>query len=164
MPVRGCAVHGPAESRAAHIATEYVDEPLAVEASAASVCADTLVIAQPVPDDLGDEPMARWRGGDDPNLDYMEWWLPNLAWYRQMLKKLGFRSIEVVGRFNAAMQAITGNIGVAGGGFDYFNQAAYVTRPYPFRLPAPPRVRQLGARPDGLRVGFGIRTHRGILP
>lgn len=44
----------------------------------------------------------------------------------------------------AALQAITGNIGVAGGGFDYFNQAAYVTRPYPFKLPAPPRIRQLG--------------------
>jgi tRNA (mo5U34)-methyltransferase len=83
----------------------HVIDPVRALASAASVCADTLVIAQPVPDDLGDEPMARWRGGDDPNLDYMEWWLPNLAWYRQMLKKLGFRSIEVVGRFNAAMQA-----------------------------------------------------------
>jgi anaerobic selenocysteine-containing dehydrogenase len=45
----------------------------------------------------------------------------------------------------AALQAITGNIGVAGGGFDYFNQAAYVTRPYPFKLPAPPRIRQLGS-------------------
>jgi anaerobic selenocysteine-containing dehydrogenase len=44
----------------------------------------------------------------------------------------------------AALQAITGNVGVAGGGFDYFNQAAYVTRPYPFKLPAPPRIRQLG--------------------
>jgi len=45
----------------------------------------------------------------------------------------------------AALQAITGNIGVAGGGFDYFNQAAYVTRPYPFNIPAPPRVRQIGS-------------------
>jgi len=45
----------------------------------------------------------------------------------------------------AALQAVAGNIGRPGGGFDFFNQAAYVTRPYPFRLPAPPRVRQLGA-------------------
>ena len=44
----------------------------------------------------------------------------------------------------AALQAITGNIGVPGGGLDYFNQAAFVTRPYPFDIPAPPRVRQLG--------------------
>ena len=44
----------------------------------------------------------------------------------------------------AALQAILGNIGVNGGGFDYFNQSAFVTRPFPFRLPAPPRVRQLG--------------------
>jgi len=45
----------------------------------------------------------------------------------------------------AALQAVAGNIGRPGGGFDFFNQAAYVTRPYPFRLPAPPRVRQIGA-------------------
>jgi len=45
----------------------------------------------------------------------------------------------------AALQALTGNIGVEGGGFDYFNQAAFVTRPYPFRVPAPPRIRQIGA-------------------
>ena len=83
----------------------HVIDPVRGLASAAAVCKDTLVIAQPVPDDLGDEPMARWRGGDDPGLDYMEWWLPNLAWYRQMLNKLGFHSIEVVGRFDAAMLA-----------------------------------------------------------
>jgi len=45
----------------------------------------------------------------------------------------------------AALQAVAGNIGRPGGGFDFFNQAAFVTRPYPFRLPAPPRVRQIGA-------------------
>jgi anaerobic selenocysteine-containing dehydrogenase len=45
----------------------------------------------------------------------------------------------------AALQAIAGNIGVKGGGFDFFNEDAFVARPYPFRLPAPPRVRQLGA-------------------
>jgi anaerobic selenocysteine-containing dehydrogenase len=45
----------------------------------------------------------------------------------------------------AALQAVAGNIGVAGGGFDFFNQAPFVTRPYPFLVPAPPRIRQLGA-------------------
>ena len=45
----------------------------------------------------------------------------------------------------AALQAMAGNIGKPGGGFDFFNQAAYLARPFPFRLPAPPRVRQLGA-------------------
>jgi len=56
-----------------------------------------------------------------------------------------YRNAGQAVRAIAALQAITGNIGVPGGGFDYFNQAAYVTRPYPFRVPAPPRVRQLGA-------------------
>jgi anaerobic selenocysteine-containing dehydrogenase len=45
----------------------------------------------------------------------------------------------------AALQAIAGNIGIPGGGFDFFNEDAFLARPYPFRLPAPPRVRQLGA-------------------
>jgi len=45
----------------------------------------------------------------------------------------------------AALQAIAGNIGVPGGGFDFFDEDSFVARPYPFRLPAPPRVRQLGA-------------------
>jgi anaerobic selenocysteine-containing dehydrogenase len=52
----------------------------------------------------------------------------------------GGQTVRAIG----ALQAITGNIGVPGGGFDYFNQGAFVTRPYPFKLPAPPRVRQLG--------------------
>lgn len=45
----------------------------------------------------------------------------------------------------AALQAVLGNIGVPGGGFDFFNLDAYVARPFPFDLPRPPRVRQLDA-------------------
>jgi len=45
----------------------------------------------------------------------------------------------------AALQAITGNIGISGGGFDFANQAAFVTRPFPFQTKTSPRVRQLGA-------------------
>ena len=46
----------------------------------------------------------------------------------------------------AALSAITGQLGKRGGGCDYFNQGAFLTRPYPFQVPAPPRVRQLGPR------------------
>ncbi|MHC4222431.1 MAG: molybdopterin-containing oxidoreductase family protein [Planctomycetota bacterium] len=56
-----------------------------------------------------------------------------------------YRNAGQTVRAIAALQAITGNVGVSGGGFDYFNQAAFVTRPYPFKIPAPPRVRQIGA-------------------
>jgi len=56
-----------------------------------------------------------------------------------------YRNAGQTVRSIAALQAICGNIGVPGGGFDYFNQAAFVTRPYPFKVPAPPRVRQIGA-------------------
>jgi len=58
----------------------------------------------------------------------------------------------------SALQAITGNIGVSGGGFDFFNQDAYVVRTYPFRVPAPPRVRQLGAASRLGRVMLEAKT------
>jgi anaerobic selenocysteine-containing dehydrogenase len=57
----------------------------------------------------------------------------------------------------AALSAITGNIGVPGGGFDYFNQSAFVTRPYPFKIPAPPRIRQIGAVARLGRVVLGAK-------
>ncbi|MGH7162093.1 MAG: molybdopterin-containing oxidoreductase family protein [Planctomycetota bacterium] len=55
-----------------------------------------------------------------------------------------YRNAGQTVRAIAALPAITGNIGVSGGGLDFFNQDAFVTRPYPFKLPAPPRIRQLG--------------------
>jgi len=57
----------------------------------------------------------------------------------------------------AALQAVAGNIGRPGGGFDFFNQTAFVTRTFPFRLPAPPRVRQLGAASRFGRELLGAR-------
>jgi len=83
----------------------HVIDPIRALTAAATVCSDTLVIAQPVPDDLGDGPMARWRGGDHPDFDYLEWWLPNFSWYQEILNKLDFESIKLVGRFNAKMLA-----------------------------------------------------------
>ncbi len=55
----------------------------------------------------------------------------------------------------AALQAILGNIGISGGGFDFFNQGAFVARPYPFSYATPPRVRQLGAVSRFGRVVLG---------
>jgi len=58
----------------------------------------------------------------------------------------------------AALQAVTGNVGVSGGGFDFANQAAFVTRPFPFEVPRPPRVRQLGAAGRLGRVILGAKA------
>ncbi len=46
----------------------------------------------------------------------------------------------------AALATIAGHVGVRGGGCDYFHQGAFLTRPFPFQMPAPPRIRQLGPR------------------
>ena len=58
----------------------------------------------------------------------------------------------------AALQVICGNIGNAGGGFDYLNEAAFLARPYPFKVPAPPRVRQLGPVSRLGRVLLGAKS------
>ena len=75
-------------------------DPIRALSSVASVCDGTLIIAQPMPLDPADTPRADWAGGDDPAIDNFTWWLPNLAWFQQMLHKLGFRSVEPVSRFD----------------------------------------------------------------
>jgi len=37
-------------------------------------------------------------GGERPGEDDLSWWLPNRACMEQMLQKLGFRTVEEVGR------------------------------------------------------------------
>jgi hypothetical protein len=61
------------------------------------LCGETLVIAQQLADtaDLG--PAQLWLAGDVPGQDDGAWWEPNLACLEQVLRKFGFRSVEVVG-------------------------------------------------------------------
>jgi len=74
--------------------------PLQALASAAKMCKDTLVIAQHISESPDDRPLMHYVGGDDIENDDSAWWRPNLSWFKQTLKKLGFKSIEMVGGFN----------------------------------------------------------------
>jgi len=65
----------------------------------------------------------------------------------------GGQTVRAIG----GLAAIAGHVGVRGGGCDYINQAAFVTRPFPFRMPAPPRIRQLGPRSRFGRVVLGAK-------
>lgn len=71
--------------------------PLQALASAARVCHGTLVIADDITGTLEDPPALLYVGGERPEADFGEWWRPNLAWFHQVLKRLGFSSVLTVG-------------------------------------------------------------------
>lgn len=46
----------------------------------------------------GSRPAALYVGGDTLGDDHAQWWYPNRACFEQILRKLGFTHVEVVGR------------------------------------------------------------------
>jgi len=74
-------------------------DPLKALANVAKMCTDTLIIAQHIPDSEIKQPLMFYTGGDDPEDDNSAWWRPNLAWFVQVLRKLGFKTVDVVGEF-----------------------------------------------------------------
>lgn len=70
-------------------------DPLAALASAAALCRHELVIADEIIGDEADTPALRYVGGPAADADIAEWWRPNITWYRQVLTRLGFRTIEI---------------------------------------------------------------------
>jgi hypothetical protein len=70
------------------------------------------VLSQEVPESLGSKPAVRYVGGEKLGEENMRWWLPNVACLQQILKKLGFKEVEVVGR----------NRGVTNPGGVYFDR------------------------------------------
>jgi len=72
--------------------------PVSALAAAASLCAERLVISQYLPLRLGSRPAALYSGGDDVSFDHSTWWFLNFTCFEQVLKKLGFRDVRVVGR------------------------------------------------------------------
>ena len=71
--------------------------PLNALAAVAPLCRGTLVISQHMPTGFGSRPAVLYVGGDEIGADHSTWWYPNLICFRQLLRKLGFASVEVVG-------------------------------------------------------------------
>jgi tRNA (mo5U34)-methyltransferase len=65
--------------------------------AAASVCRETLYVAQMMPGEPDDTPAMIYQGGVDPDHDDICWWLPNEQCLIQVLRKLGFRNVRKVG-------------------------------------------------------------------
>lgn len=88
----------------------HVMHPLQALAAVAPLCRGTLVISQHMPAGLGSRPAVLYVGGDRLGQDHSTWWLPNRACFEQLLSKLGFRRVEVVGH----------NTGVSRPGGNYY--------------------------------------------
>jgi len=71
--------------------------PLKALAAVAPLCRGTLVISQHMPSNLGSHPAILYVGGDTIGSDHSTWWYPNRNCFTQILRKLGFRDVEIVG-------------------------------------------------------------------
>lgn len=74
--------------------------PLTALAAVAPLCRGTLVISQHMPTrlGLGSRPAVLYVGGDAPGHDHATWWYLNRACFEQILRKLDFRHVDMVGR------------------------------------------------------------------
>jgi tRNA (mo5U34)-methyltransferase len=64
-----------------------------------------LVLSQVMPEEFGSTPVMHYVGGDDPQGDDISWWWPNKPCFEQLLKKMGFRTVEEVGRSRGALRS-----------------------------------------------------------
>jgi SAM-dependent methyltransferase len=71
--------------------------PLKALASVAPFCKATLIISQQLGDLLDPNPGMQYVGGETRKGDNRTWWLPNRSCFQQMLRRVGFRSVSVVG-------------------------------------------------------------------
>lgn len=76
--------------------------PLKVLAVLAPFCRGTFVITEHLADeDDHARPSMVYAGGATPTLDWRTWWYPNKVCLEQMLKRLGFATVQIVGHPNA---------------------------------------------------------------
>ena len=78
--------------------------PLAGLNVLAELCRGTLIISQDLPEFGGDVPLMLYYGGDKRQGDSRSWWHPNQACWVQMLKRLGFRDVEIAGHHEGVVR------------------------------------------------------------
>ncbi len=76
-------------------------------AAVASLCKSggLLVLSQVMPEEFGSTPVMHYVGGDDPQGDDISWWWPNKPCFMQLLKKMGFHTVEEVGRSRGILRS-----------------------------------------------------------
>lgn len=78
--------------------------PLQALAALKEVCSGMLIIAQPMPE--LPEPGMRYIGGGTAGEDGFAWWLADRVCLEQLLKKLGFKHVEVIGEYSGFMRPV----------------------------------------------------------
>jgi tRNA (mo5U34)-methyltransferase len=71
--------------------------PLKALAALAALCKGTLLFAGVLPEGPQEPPAMVYIGGDNLTSDEVAWWHPNLSCLMQMLRKLGFPTVEHTG-------------------------------------------------------------------
>ena len=71
--------------------------PLQALGAIAPLCKGTLILSQTILPGLDSQPAMVYVGGDDPEENNHTWWYPNKPCFEQLLKKLGFKTVEEVG-------------------------------------------------------------------
>jgi tRNA (mo5U34)-methyltransferase len=76
----------------------HLFNPVQALAAAAEFAGGKLVISQLMPEIETAHPVLQYVGGETLDEDDLCWFLPNLAFFRQFCRKLGFASVDEVGR------------------------------------------------------------------
>lgn len=80
--------------------------PLKALAALAPLCRGALVISQRLADEDNDQPpVMLYTGGETRTADSMTWWLPNWSCLQQMLKRLGFKHVSIVGHLTDVIKS-----------------------------------------------------------
>ncbi len=77
----------------------HIFSPLKALNSVAPLCRGKLIVSQTIPDVMEGLPLAVYVGGDNRSDCEFCWWLPNRACFTQLLKRLGFRTVEFVSEY-----------------------------------------------------------------
>lgn len=77
--------------------------PLQALGAIAPLCKGTLILSQTMLTGLDSQPVMVYMGGDEPEDDSSTWWYPNKTCFEQLLKKLGFKTVEEVGHDSGAL-------------------------------------------------------------
>lgn len=88
----------------------HVVDPLRALAAAAGVCRGEIVIADDIIGNEDDPPALRFVGGATEEGDAAEWWRANIAWYRQVLTRMGFREIALGPPFTVTVRPSGGRL------------------------------------------------------
>jgi tRNA (mo5U34)-methyltransferase len=78
--------------------------PLKALAKAAELCSGSMMIVQEFPETAEPQAAMTYIGGDRVGYDSGVWWLPNRTCLEQMLRKLGFREVSLVGEHSGFMR------------------------------------------------------------